>query len=69
MMTRKDYVATAQIFDDLLGEIEYDSFEAVADAIEKFADYFQADNPRFSRDVFYRACGLAIIEDDKIVVG
>ena len=56
MMTRKDYVATAVILDNFIGDmpIKYDS-ECYALA-EQFADMFEADNPKFSRDIFLDAC-------------
>jgi hypothetical protein len=55
MMTRKDYVQTAEILNDL-----YRFSDASDDQIENtvlaFADMFEADNPRFMRKVFFDAC-------------
>ncbi len=54
MMTRKDYVATAEIlssFKDLIAD-EF-TFHDLAD---EFASMFQADNPRFDSKKFFEAC-------------
>jgi hypothetical protein len=55
MMTRKDYVATANILNDL-----YLYSDASDDQIENcviaFADMFSADNERFNRQIFFNAC-------------
>lgn len=54
MMTRKDYVATAEIlssFKDLIG----DEF-TFHDLVDEFAAMFEADNPRFNSDKFFEAC-------------
>ena len=54
MMTRKDYVATAEIlssFKDLIG----DEF-TFADLVDEFGGMFQADNPRFDATKFFEAC-------------
>ena len=54
MMTRKDYVAVAEIlssFKDLIG----DEF-TYADLVDEFADMFSADNSNFKFDVFREAC-------------
>lgn len=54
MMTRKDYVATAEIlssFKDLIA----DQF-TYEDLVDEFADFFSADNPNFKYDKFREAC-------------
>ena len=54
MMTRKDYVATAEIlhgFKDLIGDQLV--FE---DLVSDFCDMFFADNDRFSPEKFEEAC-------------
>jgi hypothetical protein len=54
MMTRKDYVATAEIlssFKDLIG----DEF-TFHDLVDEFGGMFQADNPRFDSTKFFEAC-------------
>jgi len=56
MMTRKDYVATAEILArhyDTITIAEEESFDALAN---KFADMFAADNERFLRERFLDAC-------------
>lgn len=54
MMTRKDYVAVAEIlssFKDLIAD--QFTFE---DLVDEFADFFSADNPNFKLDKFREAC-------------
>jgi hypothetical protein len=54
MMTRKDYVAVAEIlssFKDLIG----DEF-TFHDLVDEFADMFSSDNPNFKYEVFREAC-------------
>ena len=54
MMTRKDYVATAEIlssFKELIG----DEF-TFHDLVNDFGAMFEADNPRFDADKFFDAC-------------
>jgi len=54
MMTRKDYVAVAEIissYKDLIG----DEF-VVEDLVEDFSAMFEADNPNFKHEVFREAC-------------
>jgi hypothetical protein len=53
MMTRKDYVATAEILSRYGLELGQGSFE---DLINDFAEMFEADNPRFDADKFFDAC-------------
>lgn len=55
MMTRKDYVATAEILSDWADVMEYETLYALA---KDFADYFSQDNPNFQRDRFYSAVGI-----------
>lgn len=54
MMTRKDYVATAQILNEfrdlILDEIVF------ADLVDEFSAMFEVDNERFSHDTFVNAC-------------
>jgi hypothetical protein len=55
MMTRKDYIVTAEILSDVSDVVE----DVVLYAIAKdFADYFSKDNPRFNRNKFYSAVGV-----------
>jgi hypothetical protein len=54
MMTRKDYVAVAEIlssYKDLIG----DEF-TFHDLIDDFGAMFEADNPNFKFDKFLEAC-------------
>jgi hypothetical protein len=55
MMTRKDYVATAQILSDWADVMEYETLYALA---KDFADYFANDNANFNRSRFYNAVGV-----------
>ena len=56
MMTRKDYVATAEIRSNYSMYFDTVMF---ADIVNDFADMFENDNPRFNHDKFVEAC-LAI---------
>ena len=58
MMTRKDYVATADILETLVATVEGDALNAVFDAADEFAQMFANDNPRFDRTRFVNACGI-----------
>lgn len=64
MMTRKDYVSTAEILDVLVATISDEELPKVIDAIEAFADMFAKDNERFQRNIFLHACGVYILEDN-----
>ena len=55
MMTRKDYVKTANILKGFSDEIHPEVFQ---DLVEEFAEYFQADNENFKKDIFENACGV-----------
>lgn len=55
MMTRKDYVKTAEILSDWADVMEYETLYALA---KDFADYFAGDNERFNREKFYSAVGV-----------
>ena len=57
-MTRKDYVATADILDTLVATVEGDALNAVFDAVDAFAEMFAKDNERFDRTRFVNACGI-----------
>lgn len=63
MMTRKDYVSTADILDVLVATISDEELPKVIDAIEAFADMFAKDNERFNRDIFIHACGVYALEN------
>jgi len=54
MMTRKDYVAVAEIlssYKDLIDDVF--TFE---DLVEDFSAMFAEDNPNFKHEVFREAC-------------
>jgi hypothetical protein len=53
MMTRKDYVSTAEILATYANEIPQVTFE---DLVGDFCDMFFADNPKFSPTKFEEAC-------------
>lgn len=55
MMTRKDYVAVAKILKQYKDEM---SEEAHANMANDFADYMEADNPRFLDMKFLQASGV-----------
>lgn len=58
MMTRKDYVATAEILETLVATTEGDALNSVLDAVDEFAEMFKKDNDRFNRTRFLNACGV-----------
>ena len=52
-MTRKDYVATAEIlsmFKDSIDELVFH------DLVDEFCGMFEADNTRFNSEKFFEAC-------------
>jgi hypothetical protein len=53
MMTRKDYVAVAEILASVRNDLDRDTMFTL---IEKFSDFFFADNPNFSPNRFELAC-------------
>jgi hypothetical protein len=53
MMTRKDYIATAKILNQLKDEINKTTFE---DLVYEFSEFFYADNERFDGVKFENAC-------------
>jgi hypothetical protein len=55
MMTRKDYIATADILNDVSADIDADVFIRLVDA---FADMFELDNPNFDAVRFANATGV-----------
>lgn len=52
MMTRKDYVATAEILNAQKDNIDFIILSQIA---TDFADYFEEDNPRFDYQRFIDA--------------
>ena len=57
MMTRKDYIATAEILKTYSEAMDYFFFE---DLVNDFADMFAEDNDRFNRVRFVEACNWNI---------
>lgn len=57
MMTRKDYVKTAEIIREFYdkGYWSHDQSEAIDEMIDKFVKYFESDNPNFKGDRFWEA--------------
>lgn len=55
MMTRKDYVKTAEILKGVSNEIHPEVYQ---DLVEQFSQFFKLDNERFDFDRFEEACGF-----------
>ena len=53
MMTRKDYVQTAEIINSYASEIKN---EVLEDLVNDFIEMFAADNERFDSDRFWEEC-------------
>jgi hypothetical protein len=53
MMTRKDYVATAEIINSYADEIKLTVLE---DLVNDFIEMFATDNERFDSDRFWEEC-------------
>jgi hypothetical protein len=65
MMTKKHYVAIAEIITDYkksqvisLPENNQPYITAASELSLRIADYFVKDNPNFDRNRFLKACGL-----------
>tara|TARA_R110000822_G_scaffold168562_1_gene308631 strand:- start:86 stop:274 length:189 start_codon:yes stop_codon:yes gene_type:complete len=58
-MSKKDYIQTAEVMAEFKAMSEgFGKFDDVAfrKAVANFAYMFQADNPRFNRELFIAAC-------------
>jgi peptide methionine sulfoxide reductase MsrB len=53
MMTRKDYVATAEILNSYASEIKIEVYE---DIVNDFSEMFFSDNDKFDSDRFWEEC-------------
>ena len=53
MMTRKDYVATAEIINSYADNIK---LEVLEDLVNDFIEMFAEDNERFDSDRFWEEC-------------
>jgi tetraacyldisaccharide-1-P 4'-kinase len=56
MMTRKDYVSTAQILNDLWLDLPISNIDLFEDTVMAFSKMFAEDNERFDHKIFYNAC-------------
>lgn len=62
-MTKKDYKAIAEVVRVVLkanevGYYESDIPSAIRDLVSQLSTTLKNDNPRFKREVFWKACGL-----------
>ena len=57
MMTRKDYVRTAEILKGFGDNVLTNEFD-YADLVYDFADWFAEDNPNFKINKFLEACNV-----------
>ena len=55
MMTRKDYIKTANILKEFVDEIPQITYE---DLVNEFAEWFKSDNDNFDFARFEKACGI-----------
>lgn len=53
-MTRKDY----ELIAETIATAWHGSAELKADLVNRFADRLEDENPRFNREIFFRACGI-----------
>ena len=58
MMTRKDYIATAEILSNYFATSVFDEQGEIlfADLVDEFSLMFETDNERFDADRFALAC-------------
>lgn len=59
MMTRKDYIKTAEILSTYSSNIHASVF---SEMVDEFALMFEQDNERFDTDKFFDACGVNDLE-------
>jgi hypothetical protein len=55
MMTRKDYIKTANILAGFVDEVSQTTYE---DLVQEFAEWFKSDNENFDFARFEKACGI-----------
>ena len=55
-MTKKDYIAIAEIIRTKLNQDDITEVNLVFKFIQSMADYFEKDNSRFNRVKFIHAC-------------
>ena len=56
-MTKTDYELIAETLDRIVTR-QAEQTETYIDVCEALADAFEADNPKFNRDKFLKACGI-----------
>ena len=56
MMTRKDYVSTAQILNDMYLDTPLEYIDIFEETVMAFSKMFAEDNERFDHKIFYNAC-------------
>jgi len=67
MVSKKDFKAVAEIISEYTGQNaayfngihRREVTQTVRHVTNKLADYFAAQNPRFNRERFMKACGLS----------
>jgi len=62
MMTRKDYVQTANILNQFVDEIDFLVLQEIADG---FAEMFENDNPNFNYQKFIDAVFAELTEGEE----
>ena len=55
MMTRIDYIKTANILAGFVDEVPQTTYE---DLVQEFAEWFKSDNENFDFARFEKACGI-----------
>jgi hypothetical protein len=55
MMTRKDYIKTANILAGFVDEVPQTTYE---DLVQEFSEWFKSDNENFDFARFEKACGI-----------
>ena len=58
-MTKKDYIKIATVLKSY-GNANTKINKLVAKLVDEMATTLKQDNPRFNRDKFYKACGIAL---------
>lgn len=66
-MTKKDYQIIASVINDIIsgGALCMDNEEDCRDFVRQFAEKLQAENPRFNREIFAKACGVEDIDKQR----
>ena len=69
-MTRKDYQVIAGTIETLVKGLKFNldysdekglySLAVMRELVNNLSDKLQAENPRFNRDIFWKACGLEV---------